>query len=295
MNATPEAALRRHLELTRIPLGLKNARELGGIVLADGRRVKRALLLRTTRLFDASKEDLRTLREDYGLSLIFDMREKEELQRAPDPEIPGAKWVHTPVIDFEFLLEQLGSRPDRGEPPFDPREFGHEKTLSWVIEAARLGQRFGRSDLGIGGAYAGYLAGPTGRKSLGLFFRELAACERGAALWHCHTGKDRTGIAAGLILDVLGADWETILCDYEASNLCYGPEIAELERELRSRGVEEELLPSLCGLAGVHASMLENAWAYMRRHFGCAAEYLKQGCGVTEEELQALRERCIEG
>ena len=294
MNTTPETALRRHLELTHIPLSLNNARELGGIVLADGRRVKRGLLLRTTRLFDATEEDLRLLRERYRLALIFDMREREEFERAPDPEIPGAKWLHAPVIDFAYLRERLSGRPDRGEPPFDPETFDRERLLPWMIESAREGRRQGRSDLGIGAAYAGYLAGPTGRRSLGLFFRELAACESGAALWHCHTGKDRTGIAAGLILEVLGADWDTILRDYEASNLCYSREIEEMERELRRRGVEEELLPSLCGLAGVHAAMLENAWKYMHRNWGGPIAYLTDACGVTADELEALRRSYIE-
>ena len=210
MNTTPEAALEKHRALTRLPLALNNARELGGIVLRDGRRVKRGVLLRTPRLSDASGEDLRKLREDYRLSLIFDMREAVEIRRAPDPEIPGARWLHAPVIDFPFLRARLSERPDRGDPPFDPETFDGESIFPWMIEAAREGRRRGRSDLGLGGAYAGYLAGEVGRKSIGLFFHELAANKDGAALWHCHTGKDRTGIAAGLILDVLGASWDTI-------------------------------------------------------------------------------------
>lgn len=294
MNATPEAALRLHLENTSLPLSLKNARELGGIVLRDGRRVKRGLLLRTTRLSDATEEDLRILREDYRLSLILDMREQPEYERAPDPVIPGAKWVHTPVIDFPFILEQLKARPDGGDPPFDPSRADWEQTTDWMIEAARLGLRSSRSDLGLGAAYAAYLAGAVGREKLGLFFHELAANDRGATLWHCHTGKDRTGIAAGLILEVLGADWDTILRDYEASNLNYLPEIERMEASLRRRGVEEELLPVLCGFAGVHRSMLENAWRYMDRRWGGACGYLTGACGVTEQELDTLRGRYIE-
>ena len=51
MNTASRAALERHRALTSLPLSLNNARELGGIVLRDGRRVKRGLLLRTTRLY----------------------------------------------------------------------------------------------------------------------------------------------------------------------------------------------------------------------------------------------------
>ncbi len=294
MNTTPDTLLEQHRALTRLPLSLRNARELGGIVLKDGRKVKRGVLLRTTRLYDATEEDLRKLREEYRLSLIFDMREEVEFRRAPDPEIPGTKWLHAPFIDFPFLRARLSERPDRGDPPFDPETFDGTRIIPWMIESAREGKKRGRNDLGLGAAYAGYLAGEVGRKSLGLFFRALAANEDGAVLWHCHTGKDRTGIAAGLILDVLGADWKTILCDYECSNLFYLREIEELEGLLRGRGVEEELLPPLCGFAGVHASMLENAWKYMDREWGGATGYLRAACGVSEDELEALRARYIE-
>ena len=295
MNVTPEAALEEHRVLTRLPLSLNNARELGGIVLGDGRRVKRGLLLRTPRLAEAPEEDLEKLRGDYHLSLIFDMRETVEISRAPDPEIPGSRWLHAPFVDFPFLRACLSTRPDRGDPPFDPETFDGARIISWMIDAAREGQRRGRTDLGLGAAYAGYLAGETGRKSIGLFFRELAANGDGAALWHCHTGKDRTGIAAALILDVLGADWETILRDYECSNLFYRGDVEEMERLLRFRGVEEELLPQLCGFAGVHASMLENAWIYMDRKWGGTLGYLTGACGVRADELEILRERYVEG
>ena len=53
MNTTSQELLERHRALTRLPLSIRNARELGGIVLRDGRRVRRGLLLRTTRLYDA--------------------------------------------------------------------------------------------------------------------------------------------------------------------------------------------------------------------------------------------------
>lgn len=295
MNTTPEAALEEHLERTRLPLSLNNARELGGIELKDGRRVRKGVLLRTTRLFDATEEDICLLRDEYRLSLIIDMREMQEIRRAPDPEIPGVKWVHAPVIDFGFVREKLASRPDgqlNGE-AFDPETAEFGKLLDWMTDAARRGRRDGRSDLGIGAAYAAYLAGDVGRKNFGFFFHELAANKDGATLWHCHTGKDRTGIAAGLILDVLGADWDTILRDYETSNLFYRSELEKIEGVLRGRGVEEELLPPLCGFAGVHAPMLENAWKYMERNWGGAAGYLTGACGVTEEELGTLRERLI--
>jgi hypothetical protein len=93
---------------------------------------------------------------------------------------------------------------------------------------------------------------------------------------------------------VLGADWETIAEDYEASNLCYLREIAEMEAILRARGVEEELIAPICGFAGVYRPMLAAAWDYMDRVWGGAVGYLTGACGVTEAELDAIRRRYIE-
>ena len=296
MNTASRAALERHRALTSLPLSLNNARELGGIVLRDGRRVKRGLLLRTTRLYDATEEDLRKLREDYRLSLILDMRGDEEIRRAPDPVLPGAKWVHTDIIDFAFLRESMLARAQGHETELlDERDGRSFVTLDMIIACARTGARLGRSDYGLSAAYALYLESALGREKLGLFFHELAANEQGAALWHCHTGKDRTGIAAGLILEVLGADWETIAADYETSNLFYEDEIAALEQILREKGVEEELYPPICGFVGVHLPMLENAWKYMDKTWGGAIGYLRAACGVSEDELAAMRARYIEG
>ena len=277
MNFAAQEMLEAHRELTQLPLALKNARELGGIELKDGRHVRRGLLLRTTRLFDANEADLRRLREDYHVALILDMRDESEIRSSPDPEIPGAKWVHVPIIDFAFMRASMAARAQ-----------AHQ------TELPEIGPEGSASDAGLGDAYASYLDGVLGREKLGLFFHELAALESGAALWHCRTGKDRTGIAAGLILEVLGADWETIAVDYETSNLFFEPQIAEMEALLRAKGVEEELIAPICGFEGVYRPMLKKAWTYMDENWGGAVGYLKGACGVSDEELDAIRARYIE-
>ena len=295
LNTMPAERLAAHRALTELPLSLCNARQLGGIVLRDGRRVKEGLLLRTSRLSDADERDLALLRERYGVSLILDMRGGAEIARAPDPAIEGAKWVQTDIIDFEFMRGRLAARGRaQGEELFaEPGEIDMDRMIEQMIVLTR--RSLGREvDEGIGAAYAGYLESPLGREKLGLFFHELAAVERGAALWHCHTGKDRTGIAAGLILEVLGADWDTILTDYETSNLYYERDIAGFEAMLRRKGMEEALLAPVCGLVGVHRPMLENAWRYMEREWGGAIGYLTRACGVGADELDALRARYIE-
>ena len=61
-----------------------NARELGGYVGADGRKVKRGVLLRTGALSEISEADRRRLLEQYHLTDIIDFRTSFECEAAPD-------------------------------------------------------------------------------------------------------------------------------------------------------------------------------------------------------------------
>ena len=62
----------------------------------------------------------------------------------------------------------------------------------------------------------------TGNKAFKELFRALEAGET-PILFHCTSGKDRTGVAAMLILLALGASDETICADYARTNSAAPP------------------------------------------------------------------------
>ena len=66
-------------------------------------------------------------------------------------------------------------------------------------------------------------------------------------LFHCTAGKDRTGIAAALVLEVCGVHRKTVLDDYEMTNqLRSEKRIAQLRPELEAAGVSiEAIRPAL--------------------------------------------------
>ena len=70
--------------------------------------------------------------------------------------------------------------------------------------------------------------------------------------------------------------------------------LTEMEALLRAKGVEEELIAPICGFEGVYRPMLKKAWTYMDENWGGAVGYLKGACGVSDEELDAIRARYIE-
>ena len=69
---------------------------------------------------------------------------------------------------------------------------------------------------------------------------------------------DGRKVKRGLLLSVLGASYKTIVAEYELSNFYFADRVAEVEAQLREKGIEEYLLPYLLGsMAGVHHAMLD--------------------------------------
>lgn len=291
MNSIPEEILEYYKKLTALPVSLNNARQLGGLPLKDRKKVKDGVFLRSTHLFDATHEDLETLREKFDLKIIFDMRGGDEINRLPDPKIEGVRWFHTPILDMQIMRDNIVARFQghvEDIPKVDPSN--QEDVTNFLILLLLKDLESGEHKGSM--AYVEQLQGKTGQKSFGTFFHEIAGLQEGSVLWHCFTGKDRTGIASGLLLDVLGADWNTIAIDYEISNLYFREKIAETENMLRSKGVDENLLAKMCGsLSGVHISLMEEAWKYLTEKWGGAEGYLTHACGVSAEELDGIRER----
>lgn len=66
---------------------LGNARELGGYVNQDGKKVKRGVLLRSAKPAGASTNDLARLKNEYHLKTIIDFRMGFERDTATNPQI----------------------------------------------------------------------------------------------------------------------------------------------------------------------------------------------------------------
>ena len=111
-------AERQSLSLT----GVGNARELGGYPVADGRTVKRGVLLRSAKLRDATDEDIRKLTEEYHLGVVLDLRAAGELENAPDAQIEGVTYRNIDILGEaaaipEGLLAELEELEAQGIEP----------------------------------------------------------------------------------------------------------------------------------------------------------------------------------
>ena len=173
-----------------------NFRGLGGYTMKDGRKVKKGLIFRSGEPGRATPEELAYIKS-LGLRTVFDFRNAPETQKCPDPRIPGANHVNIcaafngMAADFDYsplgLLDLLKDEDQTGN------------------AAATLYSSLTTSIAFTNDAYRE-------------LFKTLMAGET-PILFHCSGGKDRTGVAAALILLALGAEEETIKEDYLLSNV----------------------------------------------------------------------------
>ena len=117
----------------------------------------------------------------------------------------------------------------------------------------------------------------------------LAQDEDGVVVYHCRSGKDRTGTASMLVLTLLGVDEETILQDFDLTNVFLADEInAEAEKSSNYTDDEEELEMVRVN-AGVSRDFMARAFDYAEEQCGSMLEYIKQEYNVTDEEIETLR------
>jgi protein-tyrosine phosphatase len=114
-------------------------------------------------------------------------------------------------------------------------------------------------------------------------FAELLAGDVPLA-FHCTAGKDRTGVAAALLLTALGVPRATIVDDYLLSNRHMAPMPAH------PTGFWAKLSPeAVRTFAGVDRRYIDAVFAVTDRHPGGVMGYLKDRLGVGPREIAKLR------
>ncbi len=248
-------------------------RDLGGLPVARG-------VVRTGEIFRSASlavltDDGRVALADLGIATVYDMRTAQEQARKPDRLPASARSVSLDVLADDQGDASIGAAIMSG----------HAREVADLLEeggaAAIIGKSY-RKFIRLASAHTAYEA----------FLRGLANPERhGAALFHCATGKDRTGWAAVCLLRILGAEDDVILDDYLQTNTDLLPTIQPVLDKAEADGVDPELvLPILT----VHERNLEAADDEVTRVLGSFDAYLSKGLGLDEETLEALRERFVE-
>jgi protein-tyrosine phosphatase len=118
---------------------------------------------------------------------------------------------------------------------------------------------------------------------------EAIATEPAPALFHCHTGKDRTGFLAALILGALGVSDEDIMADYLTSNQHYESMLEYLDKV--GHPVPENA-PRMAREPSSEAGM-RAALEMVKRDFG-GFDGLLKAAGASDTLVDRLAEALLE-
>lgn len=128
------------------------------------------------------------------------------------------------------------------------------------------------------------------RLGIAAIVRAVADAAPGGVLIHCHAGKDRTGISIALTLAAVGVADDDIADDYALSEA----NLAALTSEWLNENARDDTdRKRLLRLAMPRREAMLDTLAYVRETYGGAERYLRSS-GVTEEQLERLRQRLLE-
>jgi protein-tyrosine phosphatase len=232
------------------------------------------MVYRATALDKLSDDDAPVLPDSLGLKTIYDLRTTGEVETSPDRVPASVRFVNLDVLADDAESSQAGT----GDLLTDPVAF--EKELGGGQNAATYAKGY-KEIVTLPSAVDGY-------RSL---YLGLLDTENLAGLFHCTTGKDRTGWAAAALLLLLGVSEDDVFREFMLTNDQLLPAIKPVfDRFAAAGGDPDVLLPFL----GVQRSYLETALNAMRDEFGTIEEYFGDGLGIDGATQDLLRDTFTE-
>lgn len=212
-------------------MGGVNFRDLGGRTTTEGRAIRRGHIYRSAHLAALPEQSpLRSLR----LRTLVTLQSKVEVSHLGPPE-PGlreaVRWEHIPIGDKWFEQGEytgVSSEPGRAH-------------LVLVTEFKDAWQAF---------------------------FRLLAERDVYPLLFHCSAGRDRTGVGAALLLELLRVDRDRIVADFLESNSVFPGALLD-------------------------AGMLEPVFELIDESGGIE-NFMRKVIGLASAALEAIREDLLE-
>ncbi|MFB6959040.1 tyrosine-protein phosphatase [Streptomyces sp. NPDC056309] len=265
--ATPTV---RHIALD----GAVNVRDLGGLRTEKGRQVRYGQVFRADalgKLTDADVAKLSALR----LRTVVDFRVPGEVQRDGGDRLPaGVTPLSRPVNDlglYDTIMAAIGSR----DPVRQQEMLGDGKAARYM------------SDI-----YRTFVTDPASRRQFAATLQDLAHGKQSPLLYHCTSGKDRTGWMSYLLLRAVGVPAGTAERDYLLSNSIRAEADLATREGLRKAGLMENpdlLIP----LQEVREEYLDAALDQAERDYGSLHGYLTEGLGLDRSDLARLRTRLV--
>lgn len=230
-----------------------------GYSTSGEKRMQQGMFYRADNLAALSIEDEQALTE-LGIVTIYDLRTTKEVESAPNILPAGAKYLHLPISAGATELKDFVQMTD----PEQGREFMRDMNRSFVED-------------------------PTARAQFSTMLTDMATSE-GPFLYHCTSGKDRTGWTSMLLQHIAGASDETIMRDYLMTNDYIAHTVVPTLDRIADAGLNPEIFRPMIQ---VEASFLQAGLDAAKSKYGDLDTYLTDGLGLDQATIAALEEKLL--
>ena len=227
-----------------------NVRHIGGYQAAHG--LTSETIVRSAGLQRLTDSGLSAL-ADARITTIIDLRSSVEREEhgTPNSASFGIRNVHNPIWESDASPAGLGDEFD-----------GYAPIYRAMLE--------------------------TGAPAYRRLFETIAQSPDGV-LFHCAAGKDRTGVAAALLLELAGVAETDIVEDYALSETLLAPMFAEFAPRMAERGIDEKKARKLMASDPL---AITDTLSHLREQHGNAEGYLRR-IGMAPASIEELRARLI--
>lgn len=241
---------------------LVNFRDIGNIATQDGKRVKPNLFLRSGEVVNVHQSAVDLLLNEYKLETIIDLRREKETTERPDDTLTGVDYVNIDILkdvkgqgaSFEDLLKGAGT-----------------------------------ADIGMLELYEELVLTDGARRGYRQFLELILNKPKSPILFHCFAGKDRTGMAAAIILKSLNVSDKLIFDDYLKTNEMRKEANQLIVNDLRSKGLTEEQLNEVLVMMNVDKRYLEHSFKIIDKEFGGFEQYITEGLRMPKDFFTEMK------
>jgi protein-tyrosine phosphatase len=241
--------MKRHVEFTHV----HNFRDLGGYGTGDSRKVEWGRLYRSDSLSKLAGEDWE-LFAALGVRTVIDLRYPYEIEASG--RIPGRDGL----AYYNFSIEHRPYDQAGLDPGIEPGRF--------------LADRFAE-------------VATDGVKELRQALEVLAGEHSAPVVFHCASGKDRTGLLAALVLGLLGVHEQDIITDFTLTGLATRRLIADYTAGGRNPP------PRWPWYGHAPAEVMRLFLADLAAAYGSIRGYAESRLGIDDTLIEALQRRYL--
>jgi len=230
-----------------------NTRDLGGLPTMDGRQTRWQSVIRSDHLGRLTHQGRYALL-NYGVRTIIDLRPPKEMQEEPSAfgsatdSINEPIYLNLPLEKYQPHVSELISKATTRAEVYCIILDHYPDSVANVIEA-------------------------------------IANAQPGGVVIHCHSGKDRTGIVAALLLSLVGVPAETIAADYAESQVRLWP----LYEKIAAAADGEESVDFWLRPTAT-PEMMYTMLAHVDRTYGGVQKYLEEA-GLSPLASERIKSR----